>query len=87
MLLPLLLVSVAFGRTLPAAAAGCTVVSDKGQSTGTVVVPTTGQYTLWLRMWAPNAGSDSVFVQIDNQCPVNMGDAQAGDGFRWRHLN
>lgn len=77
------LVCTAFLPANQVAAACSPLASDKGQSTGTITTPESGQYTLWVRMWAPNASSDSVYVQIDNQCPVTVNDAKAGNGFIW----
>jgi len=82
----LLILLLACTLVLPAesVAATCSpLANDKGQSTGTITVPQSGTYTLWIRMWAPSTANDSVFAQIDSQCPVNVNDSKSGNGFLW----
>lgn len=74
---------VLFLPAKPLAAACSPIANDKGQSSGTVAVATEDQYTLWVRMWAPNSSSDSVFAQVDDQCPVVVNDSQSGGNFIW----
>jgi hypothetical protein len=86
--LGLLFGTLTFGASLlatamPAAAACDRLTSDKGQAKATIQTEVAGQYTLWLRMVGPRAEADSVLVQVDDQCPIVVGDAQPGDGFRW----
>jgi len=83
LLLLFLACCVLFSPAKPAVAACSPLASDKGQSTGTIGVAEPGQYTLWVRMWAPAATSDSVFAQIDDQCPVTVDDATTGSSFVW----
>ncbi len=57
--------------------------SDKGQAIGTIDIATPGQYTLWLRMYAPDADHDSVLAQVDDHCPSIAGGVASADGFVW----
>ncbi len=59
------------------------MATDKGQSTGTIGVAEPGKYTVWVRMWAPKADSNSVSIQIDDQCPVTVNDTKTGSDFIW----
>lgn len=84
LLLLVLACSISFLSPKPVAAACPPLASDKGQSSGTITVPAAGQYTLWVRMLAPASGSDSVYVQIDDQCPVTVNDSKIStSGFLW----
>ncbi len=90
--LPFLLIlfslwSIFFLPTNHAFATCSPLPSDKGQSTGTITVSESSTYTLWVRMWAPTTDSNSVFVQIDNQCPVNVNDAKTSNGFLWANFS
>jgi hypothetical protein len=64
-------------------ACGTSLASDKGQIKQQVHIATEETYTLWLRMLATSATSDSVLVQVDDTCIVVAGDSRAGDGFQW----
>ncbi len=68
--------------TSRAAAACSTLPQDKGQAAYDVKVDVAGDYILWLRMAMQAPDHDSVFVQVDAQCPVNVGD-KALDGLSW----
>ncbi|MGB3801604.1 MAG: T9SS type A sorting domain-containing protein, partial [Lewinella sp.] len=57
-----------------------------------VSVGTPGTYHLFMRMLAPDVGSNSVWVQVDNGNWVKMwqeigGDALLTNGFEWRQVN
>lgn len=58
------------------------LASDKGQVANTFSVSATGTYTLWLRLNAPDANRDSVYVQVDDQCLATAGSATNG-GYVW----
>ena len=66
-------------------AAACTtpLPSDKGQAQATATVERAGEYTIWLRMLSPAADRDSAVIQVDDQCPVVVGDAAAHTDFIW----
>ena len=70
---------------VPAArsAAACdTLAQDKGQASYSVSVEAAGNYTLWVRMAMHAPDHDSVFVRVDSQCPITVGDKTL-DGLRW----
>jgi hypothetical protein len=65
------------------AAAACDALpQDKGQASYSFKVNTAGSYILWVRMAMQAPDHDSVFVQVDTQCPLNVGD-KALDGLAW----
>lgn len=66
------------------AGCGATLATDKGHARQAVHVTEDGNYTLWLRMLAPNADADSVYVQLDERCVVVSADSrESGDKFVW----
>src|SRR5579859_849830 len=79
----LLALALTMVSTFHALAACDPLPSDKGQASGTLTVPSSGTYTIWLRMWAPAPQSDSVFLQVDGQCPFVVGDSHSGPGLQW----
>jgi hypothetical protein len=42
--------------------------------TTTFSVPEANTYTIWTRLLAPDTSNNSVYIQIDNDCAVNIGD-------------
>lgn len=50
---------------------------------GLLRVDKTGDYSVWLRMFSPKTESNSVYLQIDGQCPVAVGDKTSGNSFEW----
>jgi uncharacterized membrane protein YgcG len=70
----------------PAASSAATcdaLPGDKGRSSYTITVTAPGTYTFWARMAKQAPDHDSVVVQIDNQCPITVGDAMSSDGLQW----
>lgn len=62
--------------SMPAAAAACdSLPTDKGVVTMNVTVPATGNYRVWLRMKAPSAVQNGVYLQIADAgaCRVTVG--------------
>lgn len=66
----------------PAKAACSPLPNDKGQATQTINVSDDGQYKVWLRMLAPNAESNSVAIQVGDNCPIIVTTDQLSD-FTW----
>jgi len=65
-------------------AAACdTLPQDKGRSSQNITVTVPGTYTLWVRMAKQAPDHDSIAVQIDNQCPVTIGDQLSTTGLQW----
>jgi hypothetical protein len=59
------------------------LANDKGQAKSTIDVSNAGKYSLQLRMLTPKAENDSVYVQIDDRCPVDITSVQYGPSFVW----
>jgi hypothetical protein len=55
--------------------------------TATVTVSQTGTYTLWSRLLAPDTSNNSVYVQIDGGCAMNIGDANTIPANNWTWVN
>ena len=76
-----------FLLAVPAAVAGAAdcpaLPTDKGQLTQKVSVEKTDTYVLWIRQIASPVDRDSVFVRVDDQCPVVAGDNLGQSGFAW----
>ena len=54
----------------------CQVTPTSADSvTATVTISQTGNYKVWNRILAPDVVNNSYFLQIDNGCAVNIGDA------------
>jgi hypothetical protein len=83
-LLALVGLGLGLGLAVMPASAACTpIASDKGQVFSNLSVSAAGKYSLWLRMLAPTATSHSVYVQLDDRCPVTASDSQAGSTLTW----
>ena len=50
------------------------IAPNKGEATFTFTVTSQGSYTVWLRTWWPVGDGNSVFVQIDDQTAVKLGE-------------
>lgn len=62
------------------------LASDKGQLSFTVInVGETGVYNLWLRFIDPTEDRNSLWVQVDDQCPVIAGDGAPLTDAVWVH--
>lgn len=59
------------------------LASDKGQLSFTVNIAEADTYVLWLRMMNPTTDTNSLFVQIDGQCPIVVGDSAVVDSPIW----
>jgi hypothetical protein len=53
--------------------------------TSTFSVPENNTYALWTRLLAPDTSNNSVYIQIDNDCAVNVGDSSSipANQFTW----
>lgn len=59
----------------PQALAQCAPLpTDTGKVITTVTVNESGLYTVWSRMQAASSVNDSFWLQIDDTCPINVGD-------------
>lgn len=66
------------------ASAACqTTLPATSRSTHKLTIGTVGTYALWLRMYAPTNERNSVWLQMDNECPVLVGDSQSGAEPLW----
>ena len=45
-------------------------------------VPAAGDYYIWAREWAPDAGSDSFYAEIDTEGQITW-ETQQNDGWIW----
>ncbi len=65
---------------------GCqNVPTTLGSVTDSVNVPTTGAYEVWSRLMASSDSSNAYYLQIDNECPVVVGDlnGMAANSWTW----
>src|SRR6185295_15644547 len=68
--------------------AACETLPTASQTTYTITTETAGSYKVWLRMKATGEAQNSVWMQIDDQCPVVAGEAKTDDGLLWvNHAN
>lgn len=67
------------------APSGCTpITTNYGTATLTMNVPTAGTYHSWSRLLAPDTTNNSYYLQIDNDCPIVVGDsAIAANTWTW----
>lgn len=63
------------------------IPTDLGTATSTVSVPTSGTYHAWSRMYAPDGTNNSYYLQIDANCPVNVGDSKTLNANTWTWVN
>jgi hypothetical protein len=56
---------------------------DKGVAVGTVSVTTGGSYTVWSRIKPGNDAGNSYYLQIDDGCPVVIGDQNGMVPLEW----
>ena len=64
---------IPFFDTSKALACSYTPVSSNTVNSS-VSIPESGTYTVWSRLNAPDSVNNSVYLQIDNGCAVNVGD-------------
>jgi hypothetical protein len=59
--------------------------SSPDSVTSTFSVPETNTYTIWTRLLAPDTNSNSIYVQIDGECAINVGDSNTipANQFTW----
>ncbi len=62
----------------------CSVVStNNGQVQLQISLSTAGNYKIWSRMFSSGDNANSYYLQIDNQCPVKVGDLGGLDDSNW----
>jgi|GEM_PF-1935348 len=69
--------------SVPARAACDALPDDKGLAVFKVPVDEAGTYALWLRMRAASDGGNSIFVQVDDQCAVAVGNSPLAKELTW----
>jgi hypothetical protein len=75
---------VAFFYTEKPVQAACEPLpGDKGLASYTVQVAEPAQYDIWLLAHAPGGDKNSVFVQLDSECPWVAGDKDTAQEFTW----
>jgi hypothetical protein len=61
--------------------AGCPALAvNQGEATATVDVPAGGSYEVRTRVRASDAAHDTFFLQVDDACPVAVGDGESVPG-------
>ena len=61
--------------------AGCAALAvNQGEATATVDVPAAGSYELWTRVRTSDAAHDTFYLQVDDACPVAVGDGESTPG-------
>lgn len=74
----------------PTASAACLPTPPEavyGKAAQTVNAPTAGTYRVWSRIKAPNTTANSFYLQVDNGCTYNIGDAASTPVNSWTWVN
>jgi len=79
----LLVVGLSFVIPVSYVHAACaSLANDKGQAIGSLQVPSSGDYAIWLRI-LPASAQNTLFIQVDNQCPSVVDGGKSEQAFRW----
>jgi chitodextrinase len=68
---------------LAAAACSDTPNSSLGTDSMSVTIPSTGTYYVWTRMLDPDTTNNSIYMQVDGGCAVNVGDSSSIPANTW----
>jgi chitodextrinase len=71
------------------ASAACSATPDAslGTDSMSVTIPSTGTYYIWTRILAPSTTQDSIYMQVDGGCAVDVGDGTAIPANAWTWVN
>ena len=64
-----------------------TAASTYGKATQTVVANSAGTYRVWSRIDSPSSDANSYYLQIDNGCPIVVGDSAQTPVNNWTWIN
>lgn len=64
-----------------------TLPQNTGRAVMAVNLPTTTTYTIWSRMMAANSTNNSYYLQIDQTCPILVGDSSTLLTGQWSWVN
>ncbi len=63
------------------------IATSSSRATISLNIPTTGTYKIWSRLMSLSDNSNSYYLQVDDNCPINVGDLNGSVTNSWQWIS